>query len=101
MLHTDDGEVLQISDTWTELTGYTLEEIPTLDRWLDKAYGEHKDVVKRDTAACFRESGRIRPREYTVTTRGGGQRTWEFNAAPLGKMPDGRQVIIVTALDLT
>jgi two-component system CheB/CheR fusion protein len=29
IMHAEDGEVLQISRTWTELTGYTLSDVPT------------------------------------------------------------------------
>jgi PAS domain-containing protein len=31
IMHAEDGQVLQISRTWTELTGYHLEDIPTFE----------------------------------------------------------------------
>src|SRR6185369_2930346 len=37
IMHAEDGEVLQISRTWTELTGYTIEDAPTFDAWLTRA----------------------------------------------------------------
>jgi PAS domain-containing protein len=40
IMHAEDGEVLQISRSWTELTGYTLADVPTLDAWLNHAYGD-------------------------------------------------------------
>jgi PAS domain-containing protein len=31
IMHAEDGEVLQISRSWIELTGYTLADVPTVD----------------------------------------------------------------------
>src|SRR4051812_32134089 len=46
IMHAEDGQVLQISRTWIELTGYTLDEVPTLDAWLNHAYGSGADTVR-------------------------------------------------------
>ncbi len=45
MIHAEDGEVLQINNTWTELTGYTHQDIPTTQIWTQKAYGERAATV--------------------------------------------------------
>jgi len=37
IMHAEDGKVLQLSRTWTELTGYTAEDVPTFDAWLTRA----------------------------------------------------------------
>ncbi|HEX7770797.1 MAG TPA: CheR family methyltransferase, partial [Pyrinomonadaceae bacterium] len=46
IMHAEDGEVLQVSRTWTELTGYTIADVPTFDTWLTRAYGEGADDVR-------------------------------------------------------
>ena len=37
IMHAEDGEVLRISRSWTELTGYTIEDKSVLQTWLTKA----------------------------------------------------------------
>ncbi len=39
IMQAEDGQVLQISRTWTDLTGYTSKDIPSFDAWLNRAYG--------------------------------------------------------------
>jgi PAS domain-containing protein len=42
MLHAEDGEVLQVSESWCELTGYEPAELRTIADWTERAYGERK-----------------------------------------------------------
>jgi len=39
MIHNEEGEVLQLSKGWTKFSGYTVEDIPTLGDWTERAYG--------------------------------------------------------------
>src|SRR5690606_30004133 len=41
-LHDEEGRILQISRAVTEITGYTPEDLPTREAWMDRAYGEHR-----------------------------------------------------------
>ncbi|MBD1803921.1 PAS domain S-box protein [Microcoleus sp. FACHB-SPT15] len=101
ILHAEDGEVLQINQTWTELSGYTHAEIPTIADWIKKAYGERGERVRADIDRLYRLKERVSEGEYTITTRNGETRIWEFCSAPLGKLPDGRRLVISTALDVS
>ena len=101
MLHAEDGEVLQINQTWTDLSGYTHAEIPTIADWTEKAYGERREQVRADIDLLYRLNERVSEGEYTITTRMGETRTWEFCSAPLGKLPDDRRLVISTALDVS
>ncbi|WP_193199879.1 EAL domain-containing protein [Nostoc sp. MG11] len=101
MLHAEDGEVMQINRTWSELTGYSLEEIPTTTAWTEKAYGKKQELVRADIERLYKLNQRIAEGEYTITTRSGKTCVWVFNSAPLGRSPDGRRVVISTALDVT
>ena len=47
----EDGQMLQVSKSWAELTGYSREETPTLEAWLDRAYGDGR---RRARAECGR-----------------------------------------------
>ncbi len=101
MLHTEDGEVLQINHVWTEITGYHLEDIPTLEVWTEKAYGDRKDEVRSAIQSQYPLTQRTAMGEYALKTRTGATRIWDFHTAPLQILPDDRKLVIVTAIDVT
>lgn len=101
MIHAEDGEVLSVNRTWTEITGYTPEEIPTTADWTQKAYGESTELVKADIDRLYKLDRRIAEGEYSITTKSGETRIWEFSSAPLGQQADGRRLVISMALDIT
>lgn len=101
MLHTDDGKVEAISAGWTKLSGYSLEEIPTISAWTEKAYGEKKGVVADRIQELFFTSGPVDEGEYTIRTRKGSERVWDFSSAALGILADGRRMVISMAHDVT
>ncbi len=100
-LHAEDGEIVQINRTWTELTGYTHSDIPTIADWTEKAYGSRKQLVQEDIERLYNLDRRISEGEYTITTRNGETRIWEFYSAPLGRLSDGRRLVVSTAIDIT
>jgi PAS domain S-box-containing protein len=101
IMHAEDGQVLQISKTWTELTGYTPEDIPTFDAWLNRAYGSGADQVREHVRRLFGGDTRLLDAEIEVTTRSGGNRLWLFSASAPGTLRDGRRFIVGMALDIT
>ena len=101
IMHAEDGQVLQISKTWTELTGYGMEAIPNFDAWLTRAYGEGADAIRRHMQELFKGRRRILNIDFPVRTRDGGLRYWSFSASAPGKLQDGRRYIVGMALDIT
>ncbi|MGK7875248.1 MAG: PAS domain S-box protein [Xenococcaceae cyanobacterium] len=101
MIHAEDGEILQINQVWTKLTGYTSDEIPTIADWTEQAYGERWEIVRGEIDQLYQLDGKIDEGEYTITTRSGESRIWKFNSAPLGQLPDGRRLVISMAMDIT
>jgi len=101
MLHAEDGEVLQINQAWTELTGYTHQDIPTIADWTQKAYGTRQGLVQENIDQLYHLDQPIGEGEYTIITSDGSTRIWDFSSAPLGKLNDGRRMVISTALDVT
>lgn len=101
MIHAEDGEVLQISEAWTELTGYAHDNISTITDWTAKAYGQARELVKQDIARLYNLNTRVEEGEYTITTSSGETRIWDFSSAPLGKLPDKRRFVISVATDIT
>lgn len=100
MVHAEDGEVLQLSEAWTEITGYELADIPTTRDWVAKAYGERQAQVMRVVEGLYSIEHRIDEGEFTIMTRARQQRVWHFNTAPLG-LYSGKRLVISMAVDVT
>jgi PAS domain S-box-containing protein len=101
MLHAEDGEVVTINTPWTQLTGYEHSDIPTIADWTKKAYGTRMDLVRADIDSLYALDGPKAEGEYTIMTRSGQTRTWDFSSAPIGQLPDGRRLVISMAMDVT
>ncbi|MCC6614168.1 MAG: PAS domain S-box protein [Anaerolineae bacterium] len=101
MIHAEDGEVLHLSNTWTELTGYSHDDIPTVSKWAERAYGERKDQIKRQVDTLYAREKPFKSGEFKVQTKSGDVLTWDFIAAPLGQLPDGRRMVSSMAVDIT
>jgi PAS domain S-box-containing protein len=101
MIHAEDGKVEVINRTWTDLTGYSIHDIPTTSDWAEKAYGIKKLEVKQEIDALYSIRERKQEGEYQVRTASGDILTWDFGSAPLGRLPDGRRAVISMAKDTT
>ncbi|XXY47781.1 PAS domain S-box protein [Sorangium sp. So ce269] len=101
MIHADDGQVISINRAWTEISGYTLEQIPTIAEWTERAYGARKGAVRSVIDALYTMQGKSREGDYTIATASGEPRTWVFSSAPLGKDASGRRLVISIAHDIT
>ena len=105
MLHAEDGTVLQLSRAWSELTGYSAEEITTTGEWTARAYDDPafgESVTRHDLTAADEVMGTPRDLgERTVRARDGSERIWRFQSVSLGRLPDGRRLRLVAAVDVT
>lgn len=101
MIHAEDGEVLQLNSVWTELTGYKHTDIARIQDWVERAYGERQPLVQSGIDQLYGLSVRQEEGEFTITTREGKQRIWQFSSAPLEPLLDGRHVVISMAVDVT
>ncbi len=103
MIYAEDGEVIRVNQVWEELTGYSRADIPTLDAWLELAYGLKKDKVqsRRNLFFSLDDGIRYNEGEFTVKTKSGKTRVWEFQSTALGRTADGRKLNISMANDVT
>ncbi len=101
VIHAEDGEIFQINQTWMELTGYTQEEIPTIADWTEKAYGERQEIVLEVIDHLYELQDKVSEGEFTITTKQKTRRIWDFSSAPLGRLPDGRRMVLSMAADVT
>lgn len=101
MIHTEDGTVLNISESWTALTQYKKSDIPTVSEWTKKAYGKNQDVVIEFISSLYKIKQEQHIGEFVVTTKEGKKLIWDFNSGVIGKLPDGRAVAMSVATDVT
>ena len=101
IMHAEDGQVLQVSRTWTELTGYTLVDVPTVDAWPTRAYGKGADAVRSHVQQLFMGKSRIVNVEFAIRTRDDEIRHWDFDASSPGILADGRRFVVGMAVDIT
>lgn len=103
LIHAEDGEFILINNAWTKLSGYTKEDLPNLQAWLKKAYGAKRATeVKNDVEFLFKMKKKINhDGEYIIKTKLGKQRVWDFQTSKIGKLPDGRKIVLSMAKDIT
>jgi diguanylate cyclase (GGDEF)-like protein/PAS domain S-box-containing protein len=101
MIHAEDGEVLEINKAWSEATGYTPADIPTIASWLKHAYGENVQEVREIVERVYGISQKIDQGEFVIRCKDGSTRTWHFSASPVGKLPDGRRYVVSMAQDIS
>jgi len=101
IMHAEDGEVLEVSQAWTSLTGYSLTDVPTFDAWLTRAYGEGAAEVRQHMQELITEQRSTLKVELPVRTRDGDLRYWIFSASSPGILRDGRRYFVGMAVDIT
>jgi diguanylate cyclase (GGDEF)-like protein/PAS domain S-box-containing protein len=101
MMHTEDGEVLQINKVWTELTGYSPNEIPTLSAWIQKAHRPRSATEAIQAVSLHTWDERACEGDRRILTRDGEERVWEFSSSPAGCLSDGRRLVVRMAVDTT
>ncbi|MGB3616195.1 MAG: PAS domain S-box protein [Elainellaceae cyanobacterium] len=101
MIHAEDGEVLQVSATWTDITGYTHDDIPTTSAWVYLAHGDRAPAILEVIRETYSLTARRDNGEFAIATRDGSQRVWLITSTPLVPLPDGRRVTMAMAVDIT
>ena len=101
LMHAEDGEVLALSHAWTRLSGYSLDDIPTVGDWLERAYGPAAEQVKDRIRRSFEGGTGGTEAELVIRTRDGESRIWTFTAGEPGRLPDGRLFLVTMATDVT
>lgn len=101
MVHDEDGNVINISEGWTHFSGYTHEEIPDLKTWTEKAYGDKAVEVENYVTSIFNEEKTVMSGEFEIYTKSGIKRIWNFYTTPLGKLNNGKKIMLSIAPDVT
>jgi PAS domain S-box-containing protein len=103
MAHTLD-ELINLNTAFTQLTGYTMEDISTSQDWLRKGLRLPEDQVESAVQKLVQrlEAGPpFREKEATIWTKAGTQRSWLFQVSEANRLPDGRRFFVTMAMDIT
>ncbi len=102
MIWREEGTILMVNDAFTQISGYALEDIPTIESWAHKAFGDR--FLEQPSMIFYEEfpgQDIKKTREFEVSTRTGGKRIWDFSYAVLGTDQKGRWLMLTMAVDIT
>jgi PAS domain S-box-containing protein len=101
MIHADDGKVEAVNKSWTELSGYGIEDLPTIAEWTRLAFGNRAEEVRKGYETFYGPAQKRNEGLEVITAKGGETRIWDFSSSPIGRFRDGRRAVISTAVDMT
>jgi len=101
MLFDDREKVLAVSASWLEASGYSREELSTIEDWTARAHGERQRDILKDIRWMISSEPEAQPNEHTIRTKDGHERVWSFVTSPLGTKSDGRRLFVTVAQDAT
>jgi PAS domain S-box-containing protein len=101
MLFDNREEILAVSQSWLDESGYSSAELRRLEDWTDRAYGERSAEVLEILRRIIATEPPALPSEGVIRTKDGRERLWSFVKSPLGAQSDGRRVFVTVAQDLT
>ena len=90
VIYDNDQNTIYINQKFTDLFGYTLKDLPTVDEWWPLAYPDEtqRKRIRQEwnTAVemAIKTQSEIRPMEYQVTCKNGTLRDIEFRMASRG-----------------
>ena len=102
-LFDDREQILAISQSWLEQSGYLREELPRLEDWTSRAYGERSGEVLEQMRQIIVISTEpeARSAELKIRTKDGRERLWSFVSSPLATQFYGRRLFACIAQDVT
>ncbi len=101
MLYTENGKVKTINRTWADITGYTIEDIPTISGWAAISDVFIGDLEGTNIDKLFNLEKRRNDGEYYIKTKDGNTKIWYFYSAYIGKSQDGHKLLMRVAIDIT
>ena len=100
MVHDDSGKILNLSEGWSHFSGYSIEEVPTMKDWTQKAFGDKAEAIEERVNSLFGEDKTIFSGESEITAKSGTKRIWNFHHTPLGTS-GGKKIMLDIAPDVT
>jgi PAS domain S-box-containing protein len=101
-LFDDREQILAVSRSWLEQSGYSREELLRLEDWTMRAYGERSgEMLERLRKVLIISEPEARSAELMIRTKDGRERLWSFVTSPQASQSDGRRLFVCVAQDVT
>jgi PAS domain S-box-containing protein len=91
LLFDDREQILAVSDTWLEETGYSRQELRCIEDWTARAYGERSGKVLKHIRRIISTEPEAQRAEPMIRTKDGPQSSLELcffrPGNPVGRTP--------------
>lgn len=101
LIHTNDGEILQFSDSWLSLTGYGISEVSNISELSGTVIPSDFEQFATAVDQIKSNDDKVVEGEYSIQAKNGHRMVWDFSSARVGKLPDQRSVYMRMAVDIT
>jgi PAS domain S-box-containing protein len=101
MLFDDSEQILAVSRSWTEESGYPAEELRAIEDWTARAYGKRSDEMLANIRRIISIPSDAAAQEEMIRTKGGRERLWSYVTSALGAPSAARRLFITVAQDVT
>ena len=101
LLYDDREQILALSQTWLEESGYAKEELRCMEDWMGLACGERSGEMLEYFRRGISTEPEVQRFEGMIRTKDGRERLWSFVNSALGAQSDGRRLFITVAQDVT
>ncbi|ADN08117.1 PAS domain S-box protein [Sulfurimonas autotrophica] len=102
MLYNTDGDILILNKIFQDNTGYTLEEIPTIDKMVEKLFvNEDADSIK-SIKQYYKEPTKLPKQQQCITTKSKERRVGILDAVKLDEEGNSSEILYLIAIvDIT
>ena len=97
----DRDDILNMSRAWADVSGYTVDDTPTLSAWVARVGLAPSSDLARYLTQIGGTSDTVIGGEHTIRTRDSDTREWEFSSTPLEPVGTGDQLFVTMAVDVT
>src|SRR6266481_4546581 len=101
LLFDDREQILALSQSWLQQTGYSKEELRRIEDWTARAYGDRSAEVRERIRQIISTEPEARSHERTIRTKDGRERLWCFVTSALGTQSDRQRLFVCVAQDVT
>lgn len=101
ILHSEDGIILKVNQACLDATGYSKEELKTVDDWTRLVHKDRKEYNDQFIRANFEQGVTIQGEEEIVYTKSNEERLWAFYNSNLSMLDEDKKMIITVGIDVT
>ncbi len=100
IVHNGD-QILHMSRGWSEVSGYTHADTPTVSAWMVRTQPNASSGPAAYLARIRRATETVFDGEQPIRTREGAERTWDMSTTPLSPADAGERIYVTMATDVS